>query len=81
MVAATTGEGENDVVGFTLNSLIEVTPPLFSPVFQQASCLRREACLYVLPAAPAMPYFNTPTLSASMSEPPNVLALSAPAVE
>ena len=63
--------------GCTFNYLIEVTPlPLFSPVCQQASCLRREACLYVLPAASDMPDFNTPTPSASMSEPPIDLALS-----
>ena len=55
------GEGYDGVGRCTFHSLIEVTPPLFSPVFQQASCLRQEACLYVLPAASATPDFNTPT--------------------
>ena len=54
-VAATTVEGDYGVGGCTFNSLIKVTPPLFSPVFQKASCLQRDACPYVLPAASATP--------------------------
>ena len=75
-VAALEGEGDNGMGGSTFNYLIEVTPLLFSPVRQHTSCLRQEACLYVLPAAPAMPYFNTPTPLAYMSEPPSVMAPS-----
>ena len=67
-------EGEG---GCTFNSLIEVTPPMFNPMCQQASCLRREDFPYVLPAAPTVPVFNTPTPSASMSAPPSILAPSA----
>ena len=76
-VAATTGEGDDGVSGCTFKYLIEVTPQLFSPVFQQASCLRREARPYVLPVASATPDFNCTTPLASMSEPPIDLALSA----
>ena len=74
-VAAQKGEGDDGVGGCNFHSLIEVAPPLFSPMCQQASCLRQESCLYVLPAAPAIPDFNTPTPLASMSEPPSDLAL------
>ena len=38
-VAELKGEGDDGVGGCTFNSLSEVTPPLFSPMFQQASCL------------------------------------------
>ena len=72
-VAALKGEGDNGVGGCSFFN-IEVTPPLLSPVCHQASCLQRDACLYVLPAAYAMPDFNTPNPSASMSEPPSYLS-------
>ena len=75
-VAALEGEGDDGVGGFTFNSLIEFAPPLFSNVFQQASCLQREACPYVPSAASATPELHSPAFPASMSEPPIVLALS-----
>ena len=45
-VAALKGEGDDSLGGCNFNSLIELTPSLFSPVCQQASCIRREACPY-----------------------------------
>ena len=77
MVTALNGEGDDSLGGCTFNSLIEVTPPLFSPVCQQASCLRQEASPHVIPAAPTMSVFNNPNPLASMSEPPSVLSPSA----
>ena len=76
-MTAQKGEGDDVVGGCTFNSLIEVPPPLFSFAFQQASCLRQEACPYLLPTASATREFNSPTPSASMSEPPSDLVPSA----
>ena len=76
-VPALKEEGEDGVGRCNFNSLIEVTPPMFSPVFQQASCCRREACPYVPPAASDTPEIHSPPYPASMSEPPSALALSA----
>ena len=75
-VAEKKGEGGNGMGGCTLNSLIEVTPPPFSPVFTQASCLQREACPCVPSAASATPDFHSPPSPASTYEPTSFLAPS-----
>ena len=71
------GEGDDGVGGCTFNSLIEVTPPLFSLVFPQASCLRREALPYVPSVLSATPEIHSSPSTASTSVQPSVLAPSA----
>ena len=62
--------------GCTFNYLIEVTPPLFSLVFPQASCLRQAGCPYVPSVVSATPDIHSNTSPEFTSIQPSVLAPS-----
>ena len=73
-VAALKGGDGDDVGGCTFNYLIEVTPPLFSPVFPQAPGLQREACMYVYSVLSATLEIHSLPSPDSTSIQPSVLA-------